>query len=175
MLSKTLSKATQGAELQELIQIAEFAVDEGADANADGSLLCLGWNGDLSSILLLLHLIIPSSQGCKRQGMMSASQAEQHLVIFQKAGTSIQEHLDAIDQSRQPYLLAVRTRKSSFHAYFIILVPSKSFKTHFVFGTAYSTMLRNMYTFIQTTVYNIDIGKVKETPMVFELRARLLH
>lgn len=36
MLSKTLSKTTQGAELQELIQMAESAVDEGADMNADG-------------------------------------------------------------------------------------------------------------------------------------------
>eukprot|EP00063_Salmo_salar_P073420 XP_014048255.1 PREDICTED: uncharacterized protein LOC106600971 [Salmo salar] len=140
MLSKTLSKATRGAELQELIQMAESAVDEGADTNADGS---------LSSILLLLHLIPPSSQGRKIPGKMSASQAEQHLVIFQKAGTSIQEHLDVIDQSRQPYLLAVGTRKSSIHAYYFILdkraLLCKStsalgafdelFKTHFVFGT----------------------------------------
>ncbi|XP_041693623.1 uncharacterized protein LOC121532045 [Coregonus clupeaformis] len=124
MLRKTLSKATQGAELQELIQMAESAVDEGADTNADG------WDADLSSILLMLHLIPPSSQGCKKTGKMPASQAEQHLVMFQKAGTSIQEHLDAIDQSRQPYLLAVGTRKSSIHAYFIILdkraLPCKS-------------------------------------------------
>ncbi|XP_071247242.1 uncharacterized protein [Salvelinus alpinus] len=114
-LSKTLGKDTQGAELQELIQMAVSAVDEGADTNADG------WDGDLSSILLLLHLILPSSQGRKRPGTMPASQAEQHLVIFQKAGTSIQEHLDVIDKSRQPYLLTVGTRKSSIHTYFIIL------------------------------------------------------
>ncbi|KAM9441573.1 uncharacterized protein ACWYII_013963 [Salvelinus alpinus] len=114
-LSKALSKTTQRDELQELIQMAESAVDEGADTNTDGL------DGDLSFILLLLHFIPPSSQGHKRPGQMSACQAEQHLVIFQKAGTSIQEHLDAIDQSRQPYLLAVGTRKSSIHAYFIIL------------------------------------------------------
>ncbi|XP_029547342.1 uncharacterized protein LOC115149023 isoform X2 [Salmo trutta] len=181
ILSKTLSKATQGAELQELIQMAESAVDEGADTNADG------WDGDFSCILPLLHLTPPSSQGRRRPGMMSASQAEQHLVIFQKAGTSIQEHLDVIDQFRQPYLLAVGTRESSVDAYFIILdkraLPCKStstlgasdelFKTHFVFDTAYNTMLRNMHTFIQTTVYNIDIGKVKETSRVAELRAFL--
>ena len=34
-LSKTLSKATQGAEHQELIQMAESAVDEVAGTNAD--------------------------------------------------------------------------------------------------------------------------------------------
>lgn len=37
----------------------------------------------------------------------------------------------------------------------------KLFKAHFVFGTVYDTMLCSMYTFIQTTVHNIDIGKVK--------------
>jgi hypothetical protein len=36
-------------------------------------------------------------------------------------------------------------------------------------------MLHSMFTFIQTTVYIIDIGKVKGTPGVAELRARPLH
>ena len=44
-----------------------------------------------------------------------------------------------------------------------------------MFGTSYNTMLHNMYMFIQTTVYNIDVGKVKESPRVAEVRARLLH
>ena len=49
------------------------------------------------------------------------------------------------------------------------------FKVHFVFGTMYNQMLHNMYTFLQTTVYNIDIGKVHESPRVAEVRARLLQ
>lgn len=79
-------------------------------------------------------------------------------------------------------------QKSSIHQYFIVLdqhaIPCKSasslgafdelFKAHFVFGTSYNIMLHNMYTFIQTTVYNIDVGKVKESPRVAEVRARLL-
>lgn len=120
---------------------------------------------------------------------MAASRAENLLVKFQKARTSIQQHFDAIDQSQQPYFLAVGTRKSSIHAYYIILdkraLPCKSlsavgvfdelFKAHFVFGAAYNTSLCSMYTLVQTTVYNIDTGKVKETPRVAQLSAQLLH
>ncbi|XP_056128018.1 uncharacterized protein LOC130105842 [Rhinichthys klamathensis goyatoka] len=146
------------------------------------------WDTDLSSILLLLHLIPPSAQGRKRPGKVSASQAEKHLVVFKKSGTNIEEHLRNITASAQPYLLAVGPQKKSVHQYFIILdqhaIPCNStsslgafdelFKAHFVFGTSYNTMLHNMYTFIQTTVYNIDVGKVKESPRVAEVRARLL-
>ncbi|KAJ8408858.1 hypothetical protein AAFF_G00246760 [Aldrovandia affinis] len=147
------------------------------------------WDSDLSSVFLLLHLIPPSAQGRRKPGKVSASQAEKHLVVFKKSGTSIQEHLDAITTSSQPYLLAVGARKNAVHQFFIVLdknaIPCRStsclgafdelFKAHFVFGTSYNPMLRNMYTFIQTTVYNIDVGKVKESPRVAEVRVRLLH
>ncbi|RXN31317.1 hypothetical protein ROHU_017098 [Labeo rohita] len=129
-----------------------------------------GWDSDLSSIILLLHLIPPSAQGRKRPG---------------KSGTNIEEHLREITSVAQPYLLAVGPQKNSIHQYFIILdrhaIPCKStsslgaidelFKAHFVFGTSYNIMLHNMYTFIQTTVYNIDVGKVKESPRVAEVSA----
>ncbi|KAJ8390442.1 hypothetical protein AAFF_G00103770 [Aldrovandia affinis] len=127
--------------------------------------------------------------GSEETRKVSASQAEKHLVVFKKSGTSIQEHLDAITTSSQPYLLAVGARKNAVHQFFIVLdknaIPCRStsclgafdelFKAHFVFGTSYNPMLRNMYTFIQTTVYNIDVGKVKESPRVAEVRVRLLH
>ncbi|XP_053351238.1 uncharacterized protein LOC128520842 [Clarias gariepinus] len=142
-----------------------------------------GWDSDLSSIILLLHLIPPSAQGRKRPGKVSASQAEKHLVVFKKSGTNIEEHLREITAVAQPYLLAVGPQKNSVHNYFIVLdrhaIPCKStsslgavdelFKAHFVFGTSYNLMLHNMYTFIQTTVYNIDVGKVKESPRVAEV------
>ena len=110
-------------------------------------------------------------------------------VCLSQTGTNIQEHLDAIMTSTQPYLLAVGPRNNVIHQFFIILdknsLPCRStsslsafdelFKAHFVFGTSYNPMLHNMYTFIQTTVYNIDVGKVKESPRVAEVRARLLH
>lgn len=46
--------------------------------------MCAGWDSDLSSIILLLHLIPPTAQGRKRPGKVSASQAEKHLVVFKK-------------------------------------------------------------------------------------------
>lgn len=82
-----------------------------------------------------------------------------------------------------------RTKKKAVHQFFIILDKNaiscrsasslsafdKLFKAHYVFATTYNPMLYNMFTFIQTTVYNIDVGKVKESPRVAEVRARLLH
>lgn len=44
----------------------------------------IGWDSDLSSILLLLHPIPPSAQGRKRPGKVSAAQAERHVVVFKK-------------------------------------------------------------------------------------------
>ncbi|XP_077101987.1 uncharacterized protein LOC143753498 [Siphateles boraxobius] len=169
-------------DLQDLIDSAESAVKEDETDVA-------GWDQDLASILLLLYLIPPSAQGRKRPGKMSACQAEKHLVIFKKAGTNIHDHLDAIEESTQPYLLAMGTKKNNIHAYYISLdkkaIPCKSvsglgafdelFKAHFVFGASYSKVLHNMYTFVQTTVFQIDIGKVKESPRVAELRARFMH
>ncbi|XP_061884963.1 uncharacterized protein LOC133635730 [Entelurus aequoreus] len=175
-------------ELEELLMAAD-PPEDGAEVNVD-----FGWDSDLSSILLLLHLIPPTALGRKRPGKVSASRAEKHLVVFKKillsigTGTSIQEHLDTISTSTQPYLLAVGVRKNTTHQFFIILdknaIPCRShsslgafdelFKAHFVFVTSYHTMLHNMYTFIQTTLYNIDVGKVKESPRVAEIRTTLL-
>ena len=109
--------------------------------------------------------------------------------LFSQTGTNIQEHLDSITTSTQPYLLAVGRRKKQVHQFFIILDKTaiscrsasslgafnEMFKAHYVFATTYNPMLYNMFTFIQTTVYNIDVGKVKESPRVAEVRARMLH
>ncbi|KAK3528039.1 hypothetical protein QTP86_017075 [Hemibagrus guttatus] len=67
--------------------------------------------GKMSSILKLVHLLPPSSQGRKRPGKISARQACDRLVKFIKTGTSIQGHLDSIEESLQPYLLAVGPRR----------------------------------------------------------------
>jgi hypothetical protein len=101
----------------------------------------------------------------------------------------VQQHLDSITQSGQPYLLALGSTKSSIHSYFVVIdkhvVPCKAtssvgtfdklFKTHFIVGTSYSSCLSNFFTFVQTTIYNIDMGETKETPQVAELRARMFH
>ncbi|KAL7857977.1 hypothetical protein AOLI_G00180790 [Acnodon oligacanthus] len=148
-----------------------------------------GWDSDMSAILLLLQLLPPFAQGRKRPGKMSASQAVNQLIRFQKVETSVQQHLDSITQSSQPYLLALGSIKSSIHSYFIVIdkraLPCKAtgsvgafdelFKAHFVFGMSYSSCLNNILIFVQTTVYNIDMGETKETPRVAELRARMVH
>lgn len=106
-----------------------------------------------------------------------------------QTGHSIQGHLDAVIQTRQPYLLASGTSRTNLHGFFIvtdrIAIPccattsleafDELFKAHFVFGTEYSESLCNMYTFIQTTIFNIDVGLVKENPRVIELRSRFLQ
>ncbi|KAI3367654.1 hypothetical protein L3Q82_026496 [Scortum barcoo] len=198
------------SDLEELIHCAEAPSYE---EEMDDDTLASGWDSDLSSILLLLHLIPPSAQGRKRPGKVSsASQAEKRLVVFKKVLKRL-EHFafclcnnlkcemgaistiliygfhHSIKSATQPYLLAVGMKRSTVHEFFIVLdkqvIPCKSttslaafdelFKAHFVFGTMYSQMLHNMYTFIQTTVYNIDVGKVQESPRVAEMRARMLH
>ncbi|XP_059214608.1 uncharacterized protein LOC131992914 [Centropristis striata] len=89
------------SELEELLLAAD-PPEDGTEVDVD-----FGWDSDLSSILLLLHLIPPSAQGRKRPGKVLASQAEKHLVVFKRTGTNIQEHIDAITTRAQPHLLAV--------------------------------------------------------------------
>ncbi|KAK0134002.1 hypothetical protein N1851_030438 [Merluccius polli] len=139
-----------------------------------------GWDSDMSTIILLLHLLPPSAQGRKRPGKISASNA---------TGTSMQQHLDNIAQSSQPYLLAQGPTKSSIHSFFIAIdkhaLPCQAttsvgaldelFKAHYVFGTSYSPVLNNFFTFLQTSIYNIYVGKTKETPRIAELRARMVR
>ncbi|XP_052456531.1 uncharacterized protein LOC128015910 [Carassius gibelio] len=168
---------TQTSELQDLIQNAEATeVEE-------------GWDSDMSSILMLVHLLPPSSQGRKRPGKISAKQACDRLVKFIKTSNSIQGHLDSIGERLQPYQLAVGPNKSRIHSWFIVIdqhaLPCKAsnslacvdelFKAHFVFGTSYYQELTNVFSFLQTTVYDIDVETTKVNPRVSELRARILQ
>ncbi|XP_014866019.1 PREDICTED: uncharacterized protein LOC106932058 [Poecilia mexicana] len=155
---------TQSDDLQNLLHNAEGTTE-----------VENGWDSDMSSILILVHLLPPSPHGRKRPGKLSARQASEHLVKFVKTGTSIQGHLDGIAERRQPYLLAVGTQRSVIHKYFIVIdkyiVPCKSpgslacfdelFKAHFVFGTSYDHDLVNVYNFLQTAIYEIDVETTK--------------
>ncbi|XP_056291528.1 uncharacterized protein LOC130207105 isoform X1 [Pseudoliparis swirei] len=169
---------TQSDDLQYLVQTAESTTEVES-----------GWDSDMSSILILVHLLPPSPQGRKRPGKLSARQASEYLVKFIETGTSIQGHLDGIADSLQPYLLAVGTQRNVIHKYFIVIdkhaISCKSsgslacfdelFKAHFVFGTSYNHDLVNVYNFLQTTIYEIDIDTTKVNPRVAELRARMLR
>ncbi|XP_030591298.1 uncharacterized protein LOC115784280 [Archocentrus centrarchus] len=115
--SKTLPTST---DLEEVIYCAEGASSE---EELDETLTS-GWDSDLASIILLFHLIPPSCQGYKRRGKVSPSQDEEHHVVFQKvcnSGTSVQEHADAMNSTTQPYPLAVGTKRSTIHEFFIVL------------------------------------------------------
>lgn len=89
--------------------------------------------------------------------------------------------------SSQPFLLCVGEKQCRIQKYYIILdqkaIPcvaqtavaafDELFKAHFVFAVSYDEALFNFYTFIQTTVYGIDVGTAKESPRVKEIRVRI--
>ncbi|XP_027893238.1 uncharacterized protein LOC114156864 isoform X27 [Xiphophorus couchianus] len=167
-------------------------VSEDVVKDPSAGVLTIKYETDFVSMVELPEESQPSSSDSQETLVLSESPSAERQRLDTEAkqtGTNIQEHLDAITTSTQPYLLAVGRRKKVAHQFFIILdknaIASRStsslgafdklFKAHYVFATTYNPMLCNMFTFIQTTVYNIDVGKVKESPCVAEIRARLLQ
>ncbi|XP_076607095.1 uncharacterized protein LOC143333046 [Chaetodon auriga] len=146
------------------------------------------WDSDMASLLLLLH-ILPPQPNKKKTQKISAAQAMDHLVVFHKSCRSLQEHLENQEGHRQPYLLASGTSRQAISAYYIVtdkkLIPCQGatslaafdelFKVHFVFSVSYDDALSNMYTFLQTTVYSIDVDTTKESPKLKELRAKFMN
>ncbi|XP_078798880.1 uncharacterized protein LOC144990115 [Oryzias latipes] len=147
-----------------------------------------GWDSDISALLLLLHLLPPTSKGHKKSAKISSAQAAHRLVRFVKEGASLNTFLEKVDV-RQPFLLCVGEQRKEIRRFFIMVdqkpIPCSAltsvaafdvlFKAHFVFSISYDEALSSFYAFIQTTVYNIDVGNTKESPRVKELRARLLQ
>lgn len=141
------------------------------------------WDSDMASLLLLLH-ILPPQPNKKKTQKISAAQAMDHLVVFYKSCRSLQEHLEIQEGHRQPYLLASGTFKQAISAYYIVmdkkLIPCQGatslaafdelFKV-FVSSVSYDDALSNMYTFLQTTVYSIDV----ESPKVKDFRAKIMN
>ena len=86
----------------------------------------------------------------------------------------------------QPYLLASGTSKEAIGNFFILidkkLIPCEAttslaaidelFKLHLM--KCYDPALKSMYTFLQTTVYNIDVDTTSESPKVKELRTKFV-
>ncbi|KAI4828968.1 hypothetical protein KUCAC02_023036, partial [Chaenocephalus aceratus] len=144
------------------------------------------WDSDMASILLLLHLLSPQPAGRKKTQKISVAQAIDHLVVFHKSCRSLDEHLQSHMDTSQPYLLASGTSKEAVGNFFILidkkLIPCEAttslaaidelFKLHF--GTSYDPALKSMYTFLQTTVYNIDVDTTSESPKVKELRTKFV-
>lgn len=147
---------------------------------------CPDWDSDMATLLLLLHLLPPTPG--KKVSKISASDAINRLVVYQKSRTSLEQHLQQ-REGRHPYLLAVGRNRNQIEQFYIALdknlIPCQTntslgafdelFKAHFVFNLAYDEALLHFYTFIQTTIYMVDVGKTKESPRVKELRAKLLN
>ncbi|XP_055054374.2 uncharacterized protein [Misgurnus anguillicaudatus] len=146
-----------------------------------------GWDSEMSAILLLLHLLPPTSRGHKKTAKISSAQAANNLVKYLKEGVSLSTFLKLSD-AKQPFLLCTGEHKNKIRRFYIVIdqkaVPCRAqtsvaafdelFKVHYVFSLSYDEALTNFYTFVQTTIYDIDVGRAKESPRVKEVRARLL-
>lgn len=111
------------------------------------------------------------------------------LILFNfQVGGSMETFLKETGPA-QPFILCVGERKNCIQNFYIVLdqkaIPCATqtgvaafdelFKAHYAFAVSYDEALHNFYTFIQTTVYGIDVGSVKESPRVREIRARILQ
>ncbi|XP_049930796.1 uncharacterized protein LOC126408987 [Epinephelus moara] len=177
---KEAKRLTSTPELRRLVQSAESPPGSDLDEAA-------AYDQEMASLLLLIHLLPPPPGGPKSP-KISACDAVERLVVFHKSCCNLEEHLRN-QQGRQPYLLAVGCQKSKIDSLYIAmdkhLIPCQAnrslgacdelFKAHFVFNVSYDAAFVNVYTFLQTTVYNINVGKMKESPRVRDLRARLLN
>lgn len=167
-------RSSQTIYLKELLA----SLDSGDDSD---------WDSDVTSLLLLLYLLPPTAGGPKKVSKISSAQAADHLFKFVKEGRGLSTFLDTVDL-RQPFLLCIGETKKKITRFYIIMdhkaIPCAAqttlaafdslFKAHYVFSVSYDEALTGFYTFIQTTVYNIDVGRTKETPRVKELRTRIL-
>ncbi|XP_069388057.1 uncharacterized protein [Paralichthys olivaceus] len=171
---------TPSPHVDELLLSAQQESDDGVWHSEE-------WDSEMAAILLLLHLLPPTVKG-KKAGKMSASEAARRLIKFMKVGSSMETFLKETGP-KQPFLLGVGERSNSIQDFYIILdqkaIPCRMqtpvaafdelFKAHYAFAVSYDEALSSFFIFIQTTVYGIDVGKVKESPRVKEIRARLLH
>ncbi|XP_072574593.1 uncharacterized protein [Paramormyrops kingsleyae] len=139
------------------------------------------WDSNLATLLLLVHLL-PPQPGGKRAAKISAADAADRLVVYHKFCNSIDEHVQQ-REGRQPYLLAVGRSQDQIDNFYVVLdknlIPCQVVGSlsafDELFNLTYDNALLNFYTFIQTTIYKIDVGKTRESPRVKELRAKLLN
>ena len=111
------------------------------------------------------------------------------MYVLSQSCRSLDEHLKTLEGHRQPHLLASGTSKQAISTYYIVidkkLIPCQGstslaaldelFKIHFVLSVSYDDALSNMYTFLQTTVYGINVDTTKESPKVKELGAKFMN
>ncbi|XP_054483122.1 uncharacterized protein LOC129115999 [Anoplopoma fimbria] len=129
-----------------------------------------------------------TSKSGRKRSKISASDAVEKMVHFHKSCCSIDEHLRG-RKGQQPYILAAGRTQNKIDNFYIVvdkqLIPCQAtsslgafdelFKSHYVFNLSYEESLVQLYTFVQTTVYNIDVTTTDESPRIRELRAKLLN
>ncbi|XP_051524818.1 uncharacterized protein LOC127424078 [Myxocyprinus asiaticus] len=122
------------------------------------------------------------SENGRKKTKISPTEAVDRLVHFHKSPTSIEAHLSG-REGCQPYLLALGRIKGRIDKFCMVvdkyLIPcagtsslsaiDELFKVHCVFNLSYEEALVNIFTFLQTTIYNIDAGLTSESPRVKEL------
>ncbi|KAL1276778.1 hypothetical protein QQF64_036401 [Cirrhinus molitorella] len=135
------------------------------------------WDSDTASLLLLLH-ILPPQPSKKKKLKISATQAMDHLVVFHKSITSLEDHLKKWRGIASHTSLPLELTSGALSNYYIVvdrmLIPCQGttslaafdelFKAHFVFSVNYDDALSHMFTFLQTTVYGIDAETTKQSP-----------
>lgn len=111
------------------------------------------------------------------------------MCFYPQSYTGLEEHLEKDEGRLQPYLLASGTSKQAISTFYVVmdkkLIPCQGttslaafdelFKVHFVFSVSYDEALCSLYTFLQTTVYNIDVDTTRESPKVKELRDKFMN
>ncbi|XP_030612996.1 uncharacterized protein LOC115799840 isoform X1 [Archocentrus centrarchus] len=179
---KEANNLTRTPMLESLLQSAQENPEDNEESSESA------WKSDMAALLLLVYLLLPPPSGKKRAVKITVREALSHVVWFHKSCRNLQETTSSV-QGRQPYILAVGTSRRTINDYYIVvdrqLIPCKAkssisafdelFKAHYVFGISYDQALHNMYTFVQTTIYNIDVGLCHESPRVKDLRAKLLN
>ncbi|XP_047664183.1 uncharacterized protein LOC125140172 [Tachysurus fulvidraco] len=140
--------------------------------------------------LLLVGLKHNTTESGRKRTKISPSDAVDKMVHFHKSCCSINEYVQE-REGKQPYILAVGRTQKMIDTFYIaidkqlILCQAKKhkstkpfdelFKSHCVFNLSYDESLVHFYTFLQTTVYNIDVKTTDESPRVRELQAKLLN
>lgn len=103
---------------------------------------------------------------------------------YLKEGASVTTFIESAD-TRQPFLLCIGEQKKDIQKFYVIIdqkpIPCKAytsvaafdelFKAHYVFSLSYDEALCDFYPFIQTTIYNINVGRARESSRVKELLA----
>ncbi|XP_062249452.1 uncharacterized protein LOC133958585 [Platichthys flesus] len=124
----------------------------------------------------------------RKRTKISPSDAVDKMLHFHKSCCSLDEHLRRRD-GRQPYILTVGRTRNRIDTFYIVvdkqLIPCQStsslgafdelFKSHYVFNLSYDEYLGQVFTFVQTTVYNIDVATTNESPRVREFRAKVFN